>query len=105
MAEQLPGEITRLLDEIRAGTSSAQDELIGLVYAALREQAGDLMRRERAGDTLQPTALVHEAVLKLLKGNVLEKVADRAEFFKAARAFMRYVLVSHHRERQAAKRG
>jgi len=71
MTPELPGEITRLLEDIREGEIGARDRLIELVYATLREQAGDLMRRERAGHTLPATAVVHEALLKLLQGGVL----------------------------------
>jgi RNA polymerase sigma factor (TIGR02999 family) len=105
MAEELPGEITRLLSDIRADVDGASDELIELVYATLREQAAGLMRRERAGHTLPPTAVVHEALLKLLGGGVLARLTDRENFFRAARAFMRYVLVSHARYHRAGKHG
>lgn len=105
LADELPEDITRLLEEVRQGTAGAGPELIERIYPALRQQAAALMRRERTGHTLQPTALVHEALVKLVEGDVLGKAANGAELLRAARAFMRYVLVSHARARKAEKRG
>jgi RNA polymerase sigma factor (TIGR02999 family) len=98
------GEVTRLLREWSAGDRNALERLLPLVYDELRRCAGAYLRRERAGHTLQPTALVHEAYLKLVGG---ETVAwkDRAHFFGVAARAMRQVLVDHARARNTAKRG
>lgn len=103
--DDLPEGVTRLLDAVRAGSDVAAGELLEQIYPLLRRQAGDLMRRERGGHTLEPTALVHEALVKLLQGGALASVAGGPELFKTTRAFMRYVLVSHARARRADKRG
>ena len=98
-------EVTTLLDEIRAGDASAKSKLVELVYQELRNLASGLMRRERAGHTLQPTALVHEACLRLLTPEMLGEARNRAHFFAAAARAMRHVLVDHARRRAADKRG
>jgi RNA polymerase sigma factor (TIGR02999 family) len=105
MHDDLPADVTQLLDQARAGCRSARAEVIQQVYAALRAQAAALLRRERPGATLQPTAVLHEALLKMLRGDVLAKVEDREQLFGVATAFMRYVLVTHARARRAGKRG
>ena len=105
MAGDPQAEVTTLLDDIRAGKADAQRQLIELVYAELRGLASGLMRRERAGHTLQPTALVHEACLRLLTPEVLCVARNRAHFFAAAARAMRHVLVDHARRRDADKRG
>jgi len=83
---------------------SAPDELLALVYDELRRLAARYLRGQRAGHTLQPTALVHEAYLRLAKGGALP-VDDRTHFFALAARAMRQVLVDHARRRAAAKRG
>jgi RNA polymerase sigma-70 factor (ECF subfamily) len=98
------GEVTRLLAEVRLGRSSALDRLIGLVYGELRRIAGRQMRRERTGHTLQPTALVHEAFLRLVDQSNADW-QNRAQFFGVAAQLMRRLLVDHARRRRAAKRG
>jgi RNA polymerase sigma factor (TIGR02999 family) len=98
-------QVTTLLDEIRAGKAEAQGKLVELVYAKLRRLAADLMQRERPGHTLQPTALVHEALLRLLSPDVLGQTRDRAHLLAAAARAMRHVLVDHARQRAADKRG
>ena len=99
-----PGEVTKLLRAWSAGDKDALEQLVPLVYGELRRCAGAYLRRERAGHTLQPTALVHEAYLKLVGG---EPVAwkDRAHFYGVAARAMRQVLVDHARARTAEKRG
>jgi RNA polymerase sigma factor (TIGR02999 family) len=98
------GEVTRLLREWSAGDRAALEKLLPLVYAELRRRAGAYLRNERAGHTLQPTALVHEAYLKLVGGaSVAWK--DRAHFFGVAARAMRQVLVDHARAHRAARRG
>ena len=78
MAGGLQAEVTGLLEEIRAGKAEAKNQLVELVYAELRGLASGLMRRERAGHTLQPTALVHEACLRLLTPEALGVARNRA---------------------------
>jgi RNA polymerase sigma-70 factor (ECF subfamily) len=98
------GEVTRLLAEVRLGRRGALDRLIGLVYGELRRIAGRQMRRERTGHTLQPTALVHEAFLRLVDQSNADW-QNRAQFFGVAAQLMRRLLVDHARRRRAAKRG
>jgi RNA polymerase sigma factor (TIGR02999 family) len=98
------GEVTRLLRKWSAGDKDALERLLPLVYDELRRRAGAYLRAERAGHTLQPTALVHEAYLKLVGGDAIEW-KDRAHFFGVAARAMRQVLVDHARARKAAKRG
>jgi RNA polymerase sigma factor (TIGR02999 family) len=99
-----PGEVTRLLDALRGGDPGALDRLYPLVYTELRRAAAGLLRRERPGHTLQPTALVHEAYIKLADRAGAD-VRNRAHFFGVAARAMRQVLVDHARRRNAAKRG
>jgi RNA polymerase sigma factor (TIGR02999 family) len=97
-------DVTQLLTEWTAGNVAARDRLIPLVYDELREIAGRWLRRERMGHTLQPTALVHEAYLRLVDQRRV-RWRDRAHFFAVAATTMRRVLVDHARRRGAAKRG
>ncbi len=98
------GEVSRLLAEMALGRSDAQDQLMPLVYQELRRIARNQMRDERAGHTLQPTALVHEAFLRLVDQNRTDW-RNRAQFFGVAAQLMRRLLVDHARRRGAAKRG
>jgi RNA polymerase sigma factor (TIGR02999 family) len=97
-------EITQLLLKWRAGDASALERLIPLVYNELRRLARQCMRRERAGHTLQTTALVNEAYLRLVKSSRVDW-NDRAHFFAVAAQLMRRVLVDEARKRQVQKRG
>lgn len=99
-----PGEVTRLLLEWSAGNPDAFHTLLPLVYDELRRRAGAQMRRERSGHTLQPTALVHEAYIKLV-GQKGVSFRDRAHFFGLAARAMREVLVDHARRRGRARHG
>jgi RNA polymerase sigma factor (TIGR02999 family) len=99
-----PGEITRLLLAWRQGDRDALDRLIPLVYAELHRMAERHLRRERPGHTLQPTAIVHEAYVKLI-GRQGVDWQDRAHFFAVAAQSMRRILVEHARKRDAKKRG
>ena len=99
-----PGEVTVLLGEIRLGRQDALAELVPLVYRELRRLAGHHMRNERGGHTLQPTALVHEAFLRLI-GQDRTDWKNRAQFMGVAAQLMRRILVDHARRRSAAKRG
>jgi RNA polymerase sigma-70 factor (ECF subfamily) len=98
------GEITQLLDQLSDGRPQAFEELLPVVYSELRRQAGRYLRRERANHTLQPTALVHEAYLRLVdQRNV--RWQNRAHFFAIAAQAMRRILVDHARAQARVKRG
>ena len=95
--------ITHLLDRLKGGDSAALDALIPLVYAELRRMAASYLRGERAGHTLQPTALVHEAYIRL-SGQNQPDYQSRAHFYGVASQIMRQVLVDSARRRKAVKR-
>jgi RNA polymerase sigma factor (TIGR02999 family) len=97
-------DITRLIVDIRQGNASASDELFRRVYTELRRIAGRQMRNERPGHTLQPTALVHEAYMRLIAQRHLPG-ENRAHFFGVAANVMRRILIDHARGRHANKRG
>ncbi|MGA2271698.1 MAG: sigma-70 family RNA polymerase sigma factor [Bryobacteraceae bacterium] len=97
------GEITVVLAALRRGDPSAEANLVALVYDEFRALARHFMRRERPDHTLQPTALVHEAYLRLLRDYPADW-QSRAHFFAAAAIVMRRILVDHARQRAAAKR-
>jgi RNA polymerase sigma factor (TIGR02999 family) len=97
-------EITALLDEWSRGNSQALDQLLPLVYQELRGIAKRQLRREREGHTLQPTALVHEAYLRLVDQRRVDW-RSRAHFFGVAAQVMRRILVDDARRHHAAKRG
>ncbi|MEM7482500.1 MAG: sigma-70 family RNA polymerase sigma factor [Acidobacteriota bacterium] len=97
-------ELTGLLAGWAGGDARARDELLAIVYDELRRLAASCMRRERADHTLQPTALVHEAFLRLTHGVPVSWV-DRSHFFRVAARAMRRILVDHQRRVSAAKRG
>lgn len=99
-----PGPVTALLARVNAGDRDAFDRLFPLVYAQLRQAADRVLRSERSGHTLQPTALVHEAYLKLI-GSAPLPSRDRAQFFGIAARAMRQILVDHARRRASHKRG
>jgi RNA polymerase sigma factor (TIGR02999 family) len=96
--------ITALLARARSGDSGAIDELVPLVYAELHRLAHIVFRSEAPGNTLQPTALLHEALLRLFSGTT-PLFADRAHFLGIAARIMRQILVDHARSRRAQKRG
>src|SRR5687768_1559407 len=97
-------EVTQLLRDWSSGKQEARDQLLGLVYEPLRAIAGRHLNRERAGHTLQPTALVNELYLKLVDQRRVEW-SDRAHFFAVAAQVMRRILVDHARRRNSEKRG
>lgn len=99
-----PGEVTRLLYELSAGRADAIDDLMPLVYDELRRIARRHMRREGEGHTLQPTALVNEAYLKLVRQTRAEW-EGRTHFLCVASSAMRRILVDHARGRLRQKRG
>jgi RNA polymerase sigma factor (TIGR02999 family) len=98
-------ELTLLLGNARAGDEGARGELVALVYDELRRVAANLMRRERPDHTLSPTAVVHEAVIRLLGEAVFDRAADRSFLFASAARSMREVLIDHARRRGADRRG
>jgi RNA polymerase sigma-70 factor, ECF subfamily len=99
-----PGEVTQLLARLREGDSEAEGVLVPLVYAELRRLARYYLSRERESHTLQPTALVHEAYLRLTN---LRKIdwQNRNHFFAIAATVMRRILVDHARAIRSKKRG
>ena len=99
-----PEGVTQLLIDWSKGDQAALDKLMPLVYNELRRLATNYLRRERAGHTLQPTALVNEAYLKLVDQRNA-KWQNRAQFFGISAQLMRRILVDHARQHQAAKRG
>ena len=100
-----PHEFTLILGRARTGDEQARGELIALVYDELRRVASGLMRRERADHTLTPTAVVHEAVIRLLGGAVFDTAPDRSYLFASAARAMRRILVEHARRRATDRRG
>lgn len=97
-------QITQLLKDWNEGNQAALDELMPLVYEELRRQASRYLRKERQGHTLQTTALIHEAYLKLAQPNEIEW-QNRNHFFAIASTAMRRILVDHARTRHREKRG
>jgi RNA polymerase sigma-70 factor, ECF subfamily len=95
--------VTALLQAWNGGDEDAGRRLIPLVYGELRRRAGGYFRRERPGHTLQPTALVHEAYVRLI--GLQGQLRSRSQFFGVASNLMRRILVDHARRRRAAKRG
>jgi len=96
--------ITQLLVDWKSGNQAALDELLPLVYDELRRLAASYLGRERSDHTLQPTALVHEAYLRLIDQRQVNW-QNRAQFFGIAAQMMRRILVNHARDRNTAKRG
>ncbi len=97
-------DVTALLFDLQHGNAEALDDLMPLVYAELRALAGRYLRSERDGHTLQPTALVHEAFLRLVDQRTATW-ENRAHFFSVAATLMRRIIVDHARRRNAQKRG
>jgi RNA polymerase sigma factor (TIGR02999 family) len=97
-------KVTLLLHQMRSGDSAAADQLIPLVYRDLKRIAARCLRSERPGGTLQPTALVHEAYLRIAGTEPIDW-HDRGHFFAVAARQMRRILVDHARRRSAEKRG
>jgi RNA polymerase sigma factor (TIGR02999 family) len=104
MSEPLPEGVTQLLGQWKSGDRQALDKLMPMVYEELRRMAHRHMAHERAGHTLQTTALVNEAYLKL-KGKRAMHLQSRAQFFAVAAQIMRFILVDYARRHARAKRG
>ncbi len=100
----MPGTTLDLLERFQKGDSAASQELLNRFYEHLKERAGHLMRGERDGHTLQPTALVNEAYIRLV-GDSNVRWEGRSHFFALAHNSMRRILIDHARKRNAAKRG
>jgi RNA polymerase sigma factor (TIGR02999 family) len=98
-------DVTRILSALDAGDPRAADQLLPLVYAELRKLAAAHLAREAPGHTLQPTALVHEAYLRLVGGDPAPHWTGRGHFFAAAATAMRRILVDRARRRLTRKRG
>jgi RNA polymerase sigma factor (TIGR02999 family) len=98
------GEVTQILVELRQGNREAESKLIPLVYTELRRIAANHLRHEAPDHSLQPTALVHEAYLRLIRINEVDW-QSRSHFFAVSATLMRRILVDHARANQARKRG
>jgi RNA polymerase sigma factor (TIGR02999 family) len=103
MPDKVQGDVTQLLTQSRAGDRAALDRLMPLVYDELRMIAARYLRRERAGHTLQSTALVNEAYMRMVDQR--SGWQNRAHFFAVAARIIRGLLVDHARARLASKRG
>jgi len=104
VSEPLQADVTRLLTELSKGDQNAVNQLMPMVYDELRRIAAAHLRRERPGHTLQSTALVHEAYIRLIDQRSVEW-RNRAHFFAIASRMIRRILVDHARGHHAAKRG
>ncbi|MBI3653145.1 MAG: sigma-70 family RNA polymerase sigma factor [Acidobacteria bacterium] len=104
MAEERSSLVTRLLQQARDGDRAALDEMLPLVYQELKRIAGRQLARERSNHTLQATALVHEAYMRLIDQHSVDW-RNRAHFFSIAAEMMRRILVNHALNRKADKRG
>ena len=104
MVVPAPDHVTRLLVDWQHGDKAALDQLMPLVYRELRKLAASYLRSERRDHTLQPTALIHEAYLRMVEGETPEW-KSRAHFFGVAARLMRQILVDHARTVKASKRG
>jgi RNA polymerase sigma factor (TIGR02999 family) len=98
-------EVTRILCAIERGDPRAAEELLPLVYDELRRLAAQRMAREVPGETLQPTALVHEAYLRLIGTSLAQPWNSRGHFFAAAAEAMRSILVEQARRKQRVRHG
>ena len=104
MSEQQTSEITQILQDWNGGNKAAKEQLLPFVYDELKRQARRLMSKERVNHTLQPTALVHEAFMKLSEQSGVDW-QNRSHFYGYASRMMRQILVDHARLHAAAKRG
>jgi RNA polymerase sigma factor (TIGR02999 family) len=99
------GAVTRVLEAVRRGEPRAVNQLLPLVYDELRRLAAARLAREAPGQTLEPTALVHEAYLRLMGPDPAQRWDDRAHFYAAAAEAMRRILIDRARDRKRLKRG
>jgi RNA polymerase sigma factor (TIGR02999 family) len=98
-------DVSVLLDQVKQGDESARERLFRELQSELRDMAAGLMRRERPDHTLQATALVNEACIRLLDSDAIQNASDRRYVFGMANRAMRQILVDHARRRQTVKRG
>jgi RNA polymerase sigma factor (TIGR02999 family) len=98
-------EVTRILSAIEGGDSSAAEQLLPLVYDELRKLAAQRLAQEKPGQTLEATALVHEAYLRLVEGEKVQDWNSRGHFFAAAAEAMRRILVDQARRKLSLRRG
>src|SRR5262245_17640855 len=98
-------EVTQIISAIEQGDPSAAAQLLPLVYDELRRLAAQKMEQEKPGQTLQPTALVHEAYLRLVGSESAEKWNSRGHFISAAAEAMRRILIENARRKKTDKRG
>ncbi|MCA9262722.1 MAG: sigma-70 family RNA polymerase sigma factor [Planctomycetales bacterium] len=104
MSKYSPNDVTRILHAVERGEEGALDELLPLLYDELRLLAAQKLSREAPGQTLQPTALVHEVFLRLTGGNN-QSWTSRGQFFGAAAEAMRRILIDSARRKKGLKRG
>ncbi len=104
MSQTSAQDLTQMLIQLSEGRAQVVDDILPLIYDELRRLAGNYLRRERSDHTLQPTALVHEAYLKLIDQTQV-KWQNRAHFFGIAANIMRRILVDYARQHRADKRG
>jgi len=97
--------VTQILNRIEAGDQTAADQLLPLVYSELRKLAANRLANEKLGQTLQATALVHEAYLRLVDGDQAQNWNSRGHFFAAVAKAMRRILVERARHKKSLKRG
>ena len=102
---QFMADVTEILSKLEAGDLKASEELLPLVYDELRRLAAAKMAQERPGQTLQATALVHEAYVNLVDVERVQRWDSRGHFFKAAAEAMRRILIQRYRHKTAEKRG
>jgi len=100
-----PGQVTQILNAIDQGDPQATEKLLPLVYDELRRLAAQRLRHESAGQTLQPTALVHEAYLRLVDVEHQQRWNSRGHFFAAAAEAMRRILIENARRKKRLKHG
>src|SRR3954454_10364328 len=98
-------EVTRILDQIQQGAPHAAEQLLPLLYEELRKLAGQKLALEKPGQTIQATALVHEAYLRLVDAEKAQHWNGRGHFFAAAAEAMRRILIDRAREKLSLKRG
>src|SRR5262249_14338753 len=98
-------EVTRILTAIEEGDPRAADQLLPLVYDELRKLAAKRLAHEKPGQTLEATALVHEAYLRLVDGEKVKRWNSRGHFFAAAAEAMRHILVDNARRKRRTKHG
>lgn len=98
-------EVSMLLQQVKQGDDNARERLFATLQDELRDMAGALMRRERPDHTLQATALVNEACIKLMDSDAFSNVSNRRYMFGMANRAMRQILVDHARKRKTDKRG